>query len=104
MNFPQYDYYAYCPNKPMFTRKLLPASSREDFFETINLLTLPSEDTIDKLDDCFAEIGKKSYEAFQAEIDDISDDIEKGNSKNKRRGNAVYSYLNPAVVPASIDI
>jgi len=119
VNFPQYDYYAYAPNKPLYVRppKLSPAS-RNDVFEAVlpdlegasfvmNLvrgLTLPSETCVDNLDGCFSEVGEKSYRKFQSKLDVISDEIEARNKSKKKKGEAIYSYLNPTVVPASIDI
>jgi arachidonate 5-lipoxygenase len=118
VNFPQYDFYAYAPNKPLAMRALLPASNCEDIFKnalptvanaqqiitTTTILTLPSQDCIDNLQNNFSTIGNKSYTKFQSKLDEIGDGIERRNKESKKAGNAVYSYLNPSVVPASIDI
>jgi len=124
VNFPQYDYYAYAPNKPLFMRKTLPPTDRNDIFknalptkyfleemgdpfgsiEMVNTLTLPSETCIDNLNRNYAEVGTKSYSKFQSNLDKIGEGIEKRNKKNKSKRKAVYTYLNPTVIPASIDI
>ena len=132
VNFPQYDYYSYSPNKPLGMRASLeqmPAKDRdirewmfEDFFpvirpeeewvqsaaiktiQTVHTLTLPSEDTLDELGHHFDEIGTESYAKFLVKIGEIGDVVEKRNKDNKKAGKAVYSYLHPAVTPTSIDI
>jgi len=118
MNFPQYDYYSYVPNKPLFTKAKKANPSRKDVFDKVmpdlgmtiktmqltRVLTIPSETCIDDLDDNFAEVGEASYKKLKSKLDTISDEIEDRNVANKNKGAAVYSYLNPAVVPASIDI
>lgn len=123
VNFPQYDYYAFVPNKPLFMKKLLPPTDRKDIFEKglpgkfliadddpnpllqiLNTLTLPSETCVDNLNKKFSDVGEKSYTKFQKELDGIGQEIEARNKINKENGKHVYSYLNPTVVPASIDI
>lgn len=120
VNFPQYDYYSFAPNKPLHTRRKasLETVTRENIFNgvlpeledaasnmlTIRALTLPSESCIDNLDDSFSDYGEKSYKKFKAKLDVISNRIEERNEKSKKNGDGVYSYLNPTVVPASIDI
>ena len=119
VNFPQYDYYSYIPNKPLFTSpEKLTTVSRDDIFGTIlpdknytkltillvQSLTLPSETCIDNLENSFNEVGTESYKKFQLKLDVISEDIEDRNKAKKKKGEATYSYLNPTNVPASIDI
>ena len=119
MNFPQYDYYSFVPNKPLFTQAPKSSkASRKDVFDKVmpdlgmaiktmqltRLLTTPSETCIDNLDENFSEVGEASYNKLQVKLDAISDEIEDRNVANKKKGAAVYSYLNPSVVPASIDI
>ena len=75
-----------------------------DSTATVHLLTLPSETCLDKLDKQFSDIGSEGYAKFKVKLDEIGDDVEVRNKASKKAGKAVYSYLNPSVVPASIDI
>jgi hypothetical protein len=121
VNFPQYDYYTFVPQKPLHLRQDVSSSettSRDYMFEkllpeeelmkqtltTARILTLPSEDCIDNLEKQFDDVGKEAYKKFQSKLDVISDDIEDRNKASKKAGKATYSYLNPTAVPASIDI
>jgi len=132
VNFPQYDFYSYVVNKPLGMRASLesmPAKDSdirewmfEDFFpvlrpeeewieaatvstvEKTHLLTLPSEDTLDELGHHFDEIGTDAYAKFLVKIGEIGDVVEARNQESKKNGEGVYSYLHPAVTPASIDI
>ena len=118
VNFGQYDFYAYAPNKSLAMRAKFPISSREDIFknalpvkanakktiQTTRILTLPSETCIDNIEGNFSKVGKKSYSKFQSKLDAIGGDIERRNKKNEKAGKAIYCYLNPSVVPASVDI
>jgi hypothetical protein len=114
VNFPQYDYYGFVPNKPMHLRE----SSSDDMYgellpdeglmkqtlSTANILTLPSYTCVDNLEKQFNDVGKKAYEKFQSKLDVIGHDIEDRNYKNKLAKKPTYSYLHPSAVPASIDI
>ena len=139
VNFPQYDYYAFAPNKPLAMRASLSSLPEEDsairtwMFESffphvssgddwlksstttgrdaaldslvmVHILTLPSDHCIDNLSDQFVTIGEESYSKFLDNLDEIGDGIEERNRLSKDAGDAIYSYLNPSVVPASIDI
>eukprot|EP00571_Detonula_confervacea_P012828 CAMPEP_0172300922 /NCGR_PEP_ID=MMETSP1058-20130122/2916_1 /TAXON_ID=83371 /ORGANISM="Detonula confervacea, Strain CCMP 353" /LENGTH=743 /DNA_ID=CAMNT_0013010869 /DNA_START=154 /DNA_END=2385 /DNA_ORIENTATION=+ len=128
VNMPQYDFYAYVPNKPLGMRADLKALPNDDaeirswMFEnhfphvsgeyetaltaaqTVHLLTLPSNTCIDNLSRQFDGVGEESYTKFVENLDKIGDVIEDRNKESKNSGKAVYSYLNPSVVPASIDI
>ncbi|KAL7572587.1 hypothetical protein ACA910_000403 [Epithemia clementina (nom. ined.)] len=129
VNFPQYDYYSFAPNKPLNMRAGLDqyynnktdmtvSNIREWMFEyampsmkdqkqsltTVNVLTLPSLQTINKLDDNFSTIGSKSYALFKSELEVIGKKINERNGKNQALGIPVYHYLHPDCVPASIDI
>jgi hypothetical protein len=122
VNFPQYNYYGFVPNKPMHLlaspSSISETTSRDDMFEkllpeeemmkltmtTANLLTMDSKDCVDNLEEQFSVVGKEAYKKFQSKLDVISDDIEKRNKACKKAGKPTYSYLNPTAVPASIDI
>lgn len=133
VNFPQYDYYGFVPNKPLGMRASLDSlpdkdsdirswmfesffphvSSGEEWLkmdvslqatQTVHILTLPSNTCIDNLSDNFAKTGTKAYAKFQKNLDKITDGVNDRNKESKKAKKAVYSYLNPSVVPASIDI
>ena len=125
VNYPQYEYYAYAPNKPFNLRADLPKSNlpnkitrewifdnafplpslqEESLIPTIFLLTAPSHHCIDDLEENFSTVGKKSYAKFQVKLKEIQDEIEKRNKAAAKNKQPVYNYLNPCVVPASIDI
>ena len=122
INFPQYDYYAYVPNRPLGMRasfESMPAKDSdicewmsEDFFpiirpeeewikeaaaletiKTVHRLAQPSEDTLDELGHHFDEIGTDAYAKFLVKIGEIGEVVEKRNKDNKKAGKAVYSYL-----------
>ena len=73
---------------------------------TTHLLNMPSDVHIDELADHYSKTkyGMQSYDTFLKRLKVIGDDIEARNKKNKKEGNAVYPYLHPSNVPASIDI
>jgi hypothetical protein len=127
VNFPQYDFYAYAPNKPLGARASIedfPTDESEEeqrkwIFNTFmpdldstvanqitltDILTLPSTHTVNVLDKQFESVGTASYKSFKKELATIGKGITKRNKKAKANGDAVYHYLHPDVVPASIDI
>lgn len=118
-------YYGFAPNKPLGIRKdmtHLEAQGkdvdRDWIFDNVNpdlkvaektlqvvrALTLPSNFCIDNLSENYKDTGKGPYEKFQVDLKVIGDKINKRNKENKDAGKAVYHYLHPSVVPASIDI
>ncbi|KAL7550855.1 hypothetical protein ACHAWF_014055, partial [Thalassiosira exigua] len=139
VNNPQYDYYAYAPNRPLAMRaslgslpeidsdirpwmfqSMLPhissgdawlkentASGRDATLDVIKLfhnLTLSSEICVDNLAEHFGVIGKHAYAKFVQNLDQIGDQIEERNRQDQIAGKAIYPYLNPSLVSASIDI
>eukprot|EP00536_Pseudo-nitzschia_multiseries_P018055 jgi/Psemu1/248525/estExt_Genewise1.C_20950002 len=126
INFPQYDFYAYVPNKPLNARASLEAfpsheseeEQRKWMFENYfpnfecvvdqvgltKILTLPSTHTIGKLDEQFKDRGAEAYEDFKKELEGIGNEITERNKKNKKKNGPIYHYLHPDVVPASIEI
>lgn len=136
VNFPQYDYYAYVPNKPLHMRADLTYLPKEDAeirewmfdnlfpivrtdvewlkevaeiptfesIQTVDTLTLPSEHCLADLSADFAKVGSKSYEKFAIQLASLSGGIDERNKVAKEAKKAEYNYLNPKVVPASIDI
>jgi hypothetical protein len=116
-------YYAFAPNKPFgirssFAHFIEKGKGRDWIFghtnplldiaelttQLMHLLTIPSNYAIDNLTNDFKGIGKKSYELFQEDLKVIGDDINQRNKKSKSEGRAVYHYLHPSKIPASIDI
>ena len=126
VNFPQYDFYAFGPNKPFNGRAPVdkfPTNDTEDKqrewifnhympdVETqkfnigiLSLLTLPSHHTINKLDHHFETIGTESYKKFKKVLEGIGEDIYERNEINLKKGLPTYNYLHPDMVSASIDI
>jgi hypothetical protein len=52
----------------------------------------------------YKTIGKVPYKMFQDDLKVIGEKINARNMANKSKGMAVYPYLHPSKVPASIDI
>ena len=75
-----------------------------DIISMAQLLNLPSDHCLDNLSDEFATIGKEAYGTFLKRLNAISDGINARNEEAKKANKAMYNYLNPTVVPASIDI
>ena len=67
-------------------------------------LTLPSSHCLDNLSDEFDTIGKEAYDTFLANLKVISAGINVRNKEAEKANKAPYNYLNPSVVPASIEI
>jgi len=126
INFSQYDYFTYVPNKPLGARACMvqyktdgkgkrrwifenatPDMARvKETLQVARALTLPSERCIDNLGGHYKDVryGKSSYDTFLTKLEALGDIIEARNQKNKKQGKAVYSYLHPSQVPSSIDI
>lgn len=75
-----------------------------DTIQTVRLLTIPSDHCLDNLSEEFASIGTAAYATFLKRLHIISDEINTRNEEAKKANKATYNYLNPSVVPASIDI
>ena len=88
----------------IFENALPNVDDTREVIATVNVLTLPSKRTLDQLTDDFSTLGSEAYEMFLEDLKGIGDGINQRNAQNKRRGRAVYPYLHPSVVPASIDI
>ncbi|MBX2798915.1 MAG: SRPBCC family protein [Myxococcales bacterium] len=120
VNFSQFDYLSYVPNRPdsLFApmppgqdeidedvlRNALPSPVISHFQISFAwLLTAPSEHT---LLDVTAMAGRypEVHAAFLSEMQQISGDIQARNEALQRDGKAPYPYLDPAQVAASIAI
>ena len=75
-----------------------------DMISMAQVLNLPSDHCLDNLSEEFATIGKEAYGTFLKRLNAISDEINARNEEAKKANKATYNYLNPTVVPASIDI
>jgi len=126
VSFPQYDFFAFGPNKPLggrasvdnFPTNATEDKQRERIFnhympdvktQTLNIqllsvLTPPSHHTINKLDHHFETIGTEYYKKFKEVLEGIGEDIYERNESNSRKVLPTYHYLHPDVVSASIDI
>jgi hypothetical protein len=86
VNFPQYDYLAFGPNKPWNQGAKLPESdqpsitrewlfsnfptfeAQQDIVTVVYVLTLPSDHCIDNLHKHFSGVGEKAYMKFQLKL------------------------------------
>jgi hypothetical protein len=77
-----------------------------DSLSIARLLTLPSVHCLDNLSEEFTttSIGSIAYGNFLANLKVISDGINARNKEAEKAKKAPYNYLNPSVVPASIEI
>ena len=126
VNFPQFDFYSFGPNKPLGARASVaefPTHKSEEeqrawifnhYMPTLEvtqevisisqILTLPSLHTINVLDKNFETVGTDSYAKFKEVLEEIGDGITERNTINKEKGLPLYDYLHPDNVSASIDI
>mmetsp|Transcript_19825 Transcript_19825/g.74979 ORF Transcript_19825/g.74979 Transcript_19825/m.74979 type:complete len:194 (-) Transcript_19825:351-932(-) len=113
VNFPQYDYYGYIPNKPfelllpiesvtskeqMMEEALPPTDRAYEAFQVVVSLTAPSPYPLTDLDDLKGY--ETLYQDFRRRAEDLADSMKKANRKRA----ISYPYLLPDRVPASIDI
>jgi hypothetical protein len=76
----------------------------KETMQVVRALTLPSNFCIDNLSKNYETTGTASYKIFQDDLKVIGEKINARNLSNKRKKRAVYPYLHPSRVPASIDI
>jgi hypothetical protein len=76
----------------------------KETLQVARTLTLPSNFCIDNLSKNYKTTGKVPYKMFQKDLKVIGEKINARNMSNKKKGLAVYPYLHPSKVPASIDI
>ena len=120
VNFSQYDYLSYVPNRPDSLFAPMPPGIDEISENTLRdalpspvishfqisfawLLTTPSEHTlldITAMSQRFPDV----HAAFRSQLQQISEDIQARNAALQRDGKAPYPYLDPARVAASIAI
>mmetsp|Transcript_14598 Transcript_14598/g.47562 ORF Transcript_14598/g.47562 Transcript_14598/m.47562 type:complete len:672 (-) Transcript_14598:863-2878(-) len=121
VNFPQFDFMAYQPNRPSaFLQPIDKASESlqwafdnavstnaiaSGIAQTIWLLTLPSDHTLVDLTEHSDKPFAGAYEKFKKNLLDISNQIKLRNDKLPENDVPFkYTYLDPTFVPASIDI
>ncbi|XP_066284617.1 uncharacterized protein [Branchiostoma lanceolatum] len=122
INFPQWDYGGYLPNRPEMLTKPMPDTEGDmtekelvealpgPFPTTLQILlkyalSMPSLTTLTKLTS--EQTGNKFGEAhavLQDELGEQSEFIKKRNEQLAEEGKFTYSYLDPEHVPMSIDI
>ena len=120
VNFSQYDYLSYVPNRPDSLFAPMPPGDGEIDEDVLRnalpnpiishfqisfawLLTLPSEHTLLDVTAPQSQFGDV-HAAFMAELKQISADIAARNAERVAAGQAPYPYLDPARVAASIAI
>ncbi|GBG87573.1 hypothetical protein CBR_g45631 [Chara braunii] len=116
INFSQYDYSAFAPNRPSEMRKPMPASVDEKAFmsvmplprdqvmvmSTVDLLSRYSEDEeyIGRLDQTAYDwlvdpAAREVYKEFSADLDEAEKIIDQMNEEDKAKGRLPYKYLFP---------
>jgi arachidonate 5-lipoxygenase len=120
VNYPQYDYLGYVPNRPdslfrafpdgtaeideAYLRAALPNEMISHFqISFAYLLTLPAEESLSKVDAMKARYPE-IHARFQAHLSEIGRAIDGRNAELVARGRAPYPYLHPDRVAASIAI
>jgi len=101
---PNTDYIGSVTRNEMFENSMPDMTYVKETIATAHTLTFQTGHCIDKLSDEFEGRGKKSYKKFLIRLDEIGDQIEERNKQSEKKKMAVYPYLHPSVVPASIDI
>ena len=130
VNFPQYDYFSYAPNKPLFLRagmdqfRAADANNDPDWIYrealsdatmfvprianivTAQTLTTPSATSITSLAGHYAgcRFGKDSYDKLLHKLAIMGEQIEARNVKIEKAGGLPYPYLLPTNVPPGITI
>ncbi|CAH1246079.1 ALOX5 [Branchiostoma lanceolatum] len=120
VNFPQYDYYSFIPNRPAQLKMEMPHGPNDMLESAIlealpdvkftslqvllsYMLSMPTQTAITEM-----EAVKKLYpdvhETFHAQLLDLSNDIKGRNEGLKGEGKVAYTYLDPENVAMSIDI
>lgn len=122
VNFPQYDYLMFMPNKPLGLMKPMPHdddmneewifentlcdSSQKDLMLTLNSLVLPSTHTVNSLEEEIdaSGYGSKAYAAYKKALEEYGKEVEARNEGLEKQGKFPYVYMHPDNCPASIDI
>ena len=127
VNFPQFAYYGYVPNRPLFFRTKMPAPEDRVTLTTLFddavarfrnaiqgmlitwTLTLPSEHNLDERDKDFKGRGRQAYlreayDRFKVRLEGIEAAIDARNLDLADQDKVPYTYLEPENVPTSIDI
>ncbi|XP_035663571.1 uncharacterized protein LOC118407228 [Branchiostoma floridae] len=120
INFPQYDYYSFIPNRPAQLSSPMP-DGPNDMLESAVLKALPSKYNItlqvllsymlsmpsqtaitgvEAMKEVYPEVHKK----FQTQLQNLSKEIKGRNEGLKAEGKVAYTYLDPENVAMSIDI
>lgn len=94
------------PRGYLFSDILSDSPTTEGVIRVMQVLTTPTDYSIDSLSDHFdtTGFGKESYAKFLTTLQSLSTEIDTRNEGLAAEGKPIYPYLNPSLVPASIDI
>ncbi|XP_035660289.1 uncharacterized protein LOC118404996 [Branchiostoma floridae] len=120
VNFPQYDYYSFIPNRPAQLNMEMPHGPNDMLESAIldalpdakytslqvllsYMLSMPSQTAITGVE-AMKEVYPEVHEKFQEQLQDLSNEIKGRNEGLKAEGKVAYTYLDPENVAMSIDI
>nr|AHW81486.1 lipoxygenase 1 [Branchiostoma belcheri tsingtauense] len=120
INFPQYDYYSFIPNRPAQLSMPMPDGPNDMLESTLlealpppqftalqvlpsYMLSMPSQTAITGVE-AMKEVYPEVHKKFNTKLKDLSKEIKGRNDKLKTEGKAAYTYLDPENVAMSIDI
>ncbi|XP_019647969.1 PREDICTED: uncharacterized protein LOC109488215 [Branchiostoma belcheri] len=120
INFPQYDYYSFVPNRPAqlsipmpdgpndmtesAVREALPPPQNTTLQVLLSyMLSMPSQTAITGVE-AMKEVYPEVHEKFHTQLLNLSKKIKARNDGLKAEGKVAYTYLDPENVAMSIDI
>ncbi|XP_078585172.1 uncharacterized protein LOC144867204 [Branchiostoma floridae x Branchiostoma japonicum] len=120
VNFPQYDYYSFIPNRPAQLNMEMPHGPNDMLESAIldalpdakytslqvllsYMLSMPSQTAITGVE-AMKEVYPEVHKKFQEQLQDLSNEIKGRNEGLKAEGKVAYTYLDPENVAMSIDI
>ncbi|XP_078662728.1 uncharacterized protein LOC144906393 [Branchiostoma floridae x Branchiostoma belcheri] len=120
INFPQYDYYSFVPNRPAQLSMAMPEGPNDMLQSAVlealppphltalqvllsYMLSMPSQTAITGVE-AMKEVYPEVHETFNTQLKELSKEIQTRNDKLKTEGKAAYTYLDPENVAMSIDI
>ncbi|XP_035663564.1 uncharacterized protein LOC118407226 [Branchiostoma floridae] len=120
INFPQYDYYSFIPNRPAQLSSPMPDGPNDMLesavlealpppqFTTLQvllsyMLSMPSQTAITGVE-AMKEVYPEVHEKFHTQLQNLSKEIKGRNEGLKAEGKFAYTYLDPENVAMSIDI
>ncbi|CAH1250204.1 ALOX5 [Branchiostoma lanceolatum] len=120
VNFPQYEYYSFVPNRPAQLSSPMPDGPNDMLQSAVlealpppqftalqvllsYMLSMPSQTAITGVE-AMKEVYPDVHEKFNKELLDLSKEIKTRNEGLKGEGKVAYTYLDPENVAMSIDI